>query len=92
MRVGINLPLIFLVFSESPCVFPGVTKYPSLTRQECEELIRGLEMGLAVFAAKSTPLSASEIQLKSMLSALRNEVKSHLASDHGSGRSFEISR
>lgn len=77
--------IIYIEKSQYCCVIREVTKYPSLNRQECEELLRCLEMGLAVFGPKSTPLSASELQLKSMLSVLRSEVRNHYENTYASG-------
>lgn len=65
-------------------VFTQVTTSPSLSREECEELIRCLEMGLAVFNDKTTPLSGTEVQLKSMLSALRTTARQYLNAVHDS--------
>lgn len=53
------------------------TKYPSLTREDCALMLANLDESLAVFERKSTVLSASELRVKSLLSALRYELLLH---------------
>jgi hypothetical protein len=53
------------------------TKYPSLTKDDCEQMLVNLDESLAVFERKRVVLSASELRVKSLLSALRNEMLQH---------------
>ena len=53
------------------------TRYPSLTKQDCAVMLANIEESLAVFRRKQVVLSASELQLKSLLSALREELMQH---------------
>ena len=55
------------------------TRYPSLTREDCALMLANLDESLAVFARKNTVLSASELRVKSLLSALRTELLQHHA-------------
>jgi hypothetical protein len=55
------------------------TKYPSLTKEDCELMLGHLEDSMAVFERKKMVLSASELRVKSLLSALRNEMRQHRA-------------
>lgn len=56
-----------------------VTKYPSLTQDDCARMLANLDESLAVFERKHVVLSASELRVKSLLSALRNEMLQHHA-------------
>jgi hypothetical protein len=53
------------------------TKYPSLTKEDCALMLEHLKESMAVFERKKVVLSASELQVKSLLSALRNEMLQH---------------
>ena len=53
------------------------TRYPSLTKEDCALMLANLDESLAVFMRKHTVLSASELRVKSLLSALRNELLVH---------------
>jgi hypothetical protein len=50
------------------------TKYPSLTKSDCAQMLANLEESMSVFEGKHVVLSASELRVKSLLSALRNEI------------------
>jgi hypothetical protein len=52
-------------------------KYPSLTKEDCAVMLANLDDSLAVFDRKQAVLSASELRVKSLLSALRNEMLQH---------------
>lgn len=54
-------------------------KYPSLTKEDCALMLGNLDESLAVFEGKHVVLSASELRVKSLLSALRNEILQHHA-------------
>lgn len=54
------------------------TKYPSLTKDDCVSMLQNLDESLMVFDRKSVSLSASELRVKSLLSALRGELLQHL--------------
>jgi hypothetical protein len=54
------------------------TKYPSLTKEDCAIMLANLDESLAVFSRKTAVLSASELRVKSLLSALRTELLQHL--------------
>lgn len=54
-----------------------LTKYPSLTKEDCAVMLANLEASLAVFDRKHEMLSVSELRVKSMLSALRHELRVH---------------
>jgi hypothetical protein len=51
--------------------------YPSLTKFDCRFLIGHLEASVDVFENPARPLSATELKVKSMLQALRSELKEH---------------
>jgi len=53
------------------------TRYPSLNKQDCTVMLANIEESLAVFRRKQVVLSAAELQLKSLLSALRDELMQH---------------
>jgi hypothetical protein len=50
------------------------TKYPALNKEDCAQMLANLDESLAVFERKNVVLSASELRVKSLLSALRNEM------------------
>ena len=50
-------------------------KYPSLTKEDCDLMVQNLEVCLSTFEKGLGRLSASEIRVKSMISALRSELQ-----------------
>lgn len=54
------------------------TKYPSLTKDDCLLMLQNIEESLSVFDRKHVVLSASELRVKSLLTALRTELLQHL--------------
>jgi hypothetical protein len=50
-------------------------KYSSLTMQDCERILRSLNAGLAILATNRKLPPLSELQAKSLLTVLRNEIK-----------------
>ena len=52
-------------------------KYPSITKSDCAQILANIDESLAVFERKRIVLSASELQVKSLLSALRHELRQH---------------
>ena len=55
------------------------TKYPSLDKTDSLRIIANLEDALGVFQNRRAPMNVSEIQLKSMLIALKRELQEHAA-------------
>ena len=53
------------------------TKYPSLDKADTLRIVANLEDALAVFQNRKGLMTVSEIQLKSMLIALKRELEAH---------------
>ena len=58
---------------------PAPTKYPSLDKTDTLRIVDNLEDALMVFQNRKAPMNVPEIQLKSMLIALKRELLEHAA-------------
>jgi hypothetical protein len=66
--------------------FPNDRKYASLSRKDCEKILRNLNAGLAILACNRRLPNVVELQAKSILTVLRNEIDEALR-DIGPGPS-----
>jgi hypothetical protein len=67
-------------------MLPNERKYSSLTKQDCERILRCLNAGLGILATIRRLPTLAELRAKSILTVLRNEIDEAVR-DNGSGRS-----
>ncbi|MDB6114315.1 MAG: hypothetical protein JWQ62_1260 [Lacunisphaera sp.] len=62
-----------------PQTVPSPFKYPSLDKADARRIVENLADALTVFQNRKSPMNVPEIQLKSMLIALKRELEEHIA-------------
>ncbi|MDB6114662.1 MAG: hypothetical protein JWQ62_1607 [Lacunisphaera sp.] len=55
--------------------FPPDKKYPSLTKQDCAQILRTFDAGLAILGGIRKRPTLVELQAKSVLAVLRKEIE-----------------
>lgn len=57
-----------------PPMLPSGRKYSSLSKKDCQRIIRNFDAGLAILDTIRKRPTITELQARSLLAALRNEM------------------